>query len=61
MLRVVTTFTVEQVGASLVVMAVVFAVAAFVRSRVGLLRALFLPTAVIGGFVALLLGPQVMG
>ena len=56
-----TTFTVDQVGASLVVLAVVFAVAAFVRSRVALLRALFLPTAVIGGFVALLVGPQVMG
>jgi glutamate:Na+ symporter, ESS family len=55
------TFTVDQVAASLVVLAVVFAIAAFVRSRVAFLRALFLPTAVIGGGVALLLGPQVMG
>ena len=56
-----TTFTVDQIGASLVVLAVVFAVAAFVRSRVGLLRDLFLPVSVIGGALALLLGPQVMG
>jgi ESS family glutamate:Na+ symporter len=55
------TFTIDQIGASLIVLAVVFAVAAFVRSRVGLFRDLFLPVSVIGGFIALLFGPQIMG
>lgn len=55
------TFTVVAIGASLVVLAVVFTAAAFVRSKVALLRSLFLPTSVIGGALALLFGPQVMG
>lgn len=59
MLDLMTTFTVDQIAASLIVLAVVFAVAAFVRSKVGLLRDLFLPVSVIGGGIALLLGPQV--
>jgi ESS family glutamate:Na+ symporter len=56
-----TTFTIDQIGASLIVLAVVFAVAAFIRSRVGFLRDLFLPVSVIGGAVALVFGPQIMG
>jgi ESS family glutamate:Na+ symporter len=55
------TFTVSQIAASLVVLAAVFAVAALIRSRVAVLRDLFLPTSVIGGGLALLIGPQVMG
>jgi ESS family glutamate:Na+ symporter len=61
MLAAMLTFTVDAIGASLVVLAVVFAVAAFIRSKVGLLRDLFLPVSVIGGFVALVFGPQIMG
>ena len=61
MLAAMLTFTVDQIGASLIVLAVVFAVAAFIRSKVGLLRDLFLPVSVIGGFVALVFGPQIMG
>lgn len=55
------TYTVAEIAASLVVLSVVFAVAAFIRSKVGLLRDLFLPVSVIGGFLALVIGPQVMG
>ena len=55
------TFTIVAIGGSLVVLAVVFTVAAFVRSKVALLRSLFLPTSVIGGALALIFGPQVMG
>ena len=61
MLAAMLTFTVDQIGASLIVLAVVFAVAAFIRSKVGVLRDLFLPVSVIGGFVALAFGPQIMG
>jgi len=56
-----TTFTINAIAGSTLVLALVFAAAAFIRARVGLLRDLFLPTAVIGGFLALIVGPQIMG
>lgn len=55
------TYTVAEIGASLIVLSVVFAAAAFIRSKVGILRDLFLPVSVIGGFLALIIGPQIMG
>jgi ESS family glutamate:Na+ symporter len=55
------TYTVAEIAASLVVLSVVFAVAAFIRSKVGILRDLFLPVSVIGGFLTLIIGPQIMG
>ena len=55
------TYTVAEIAASLVVLSVVFAAAAFIRSKVGILRDLFLPVSVIGGFLTLIIGPQIMG
>jgi ESS family glutamate:Na+ symporter len=51
----------EEVGRSLVILSLVFAGAALIRRWSQPLRALFLPTAVIGGFLALALGPEGIG
>jgi glutamate:Na+ symporter, ESS family len=51
----------DDFGLSLVVLAAVFATAALIRRWAGPLRALFIPTAVIGGFVVLALGPEGLG
>src|SRR5262245_40261788 len=54
-------FTPDEVGLALVVLALVFAGAALVRRWSPQLRALFVPTAVIGGFLVLALGPEGVG
>src|SRR5579872_3825462 len=54
-------FTASDVGESFVLLALVFLGAAVIRHVSPQLRALFLPTAVIGGFLALLLGPEGVG
>jgi ESS family glutamate:Na+ symporter len=54
-------FTVDEVGESFVLLALVFLGAALIRKWSSHLRALFLPTAVIGGFLALALGPEGVG
>jgi ESS family glutamate:Na+ symporter len=51
----------ESIGLSLVILSLVFAVAALIRRWTGPLRVLFIPTAVIGGFLALALGPEGAG
>src|SRR5688572_18332614 len=51
----------EEIGLSFVILSVVFAGAALVRRWSRPLRALFIPTAVIGGFLALALGPEGLG
>ncbi|NLF06147.1 MAG: hypothetical protein GX593_14275 [Actinomycetales bacterium] len=51
----------QVVGLALVVLALVIFVAWLVRRRVAVLQRLYIPTAVIGGFAMLLLGPQVLG
>jgi ESS family glutamate:Na+ symporter len=51
----------EDIGRSLVVLSLVFACAALIRRVSRPLRALFIPTAVIGGFLALGLGPEGVG
>lgn len=51
----------EDFGLSLVVLSLVFAAAAVVRRHTPPLRALFIPTAVIGGFLALAAGPEGLG
>ena len=51
----------EDLGLSLVVLSLVFAGAALIRRWSRPLRALFIPTAVIGGFLALALGPEGVG
>jgi len=52
---------VEEIGVSLVVLSLVFASAALIRRWSRPLRKLFIPTAVIGGFLVLGLGPEGMG
>ena len=51
----------EDIGLALVILALVFAGAALIRRWSRPLRALFIPTAVIGGFLALVLGPEGVG
>jgi len=53
--------TATDVGLSMVLLALVFLGAALIRKWSRHLRALFLPTAVIGGFLALALGPEGLG
>jgi glutamate:Na+ symporter, ESS family len=53
--------SVESIGLSIVVLSVVFACAALIRRWSRALRKLFMPTAVIGGFLVLGLGPEGMG
>ena len=54
-------FSADDVGESFVLLALVFLGAALIRNWSSHLRALFLPTAVIGGFLALALGPEGVG
>lgn len=51
----------EDFGLALVILSLVFAAAALIRRWTPPLRALFVPTAVIGGFLALALGPEGLG
>jgi len=53
--------SVEGIGLSMVVLSLVFACAALIRRWSRTLRKLFIPTAVIGGFLVLGLGPEGMG
>src|SRR5215831_12271136 len=55
------TYSAEEFGLALVILSLVFAGAAVIRKWSRPLRALFLPTAVIGGFLALALGPEGIG
>jgi len=54
-------WTADDVGLSIVLLALVFLAAALIRKCSRHLRALFVPTAVIGGFLALALGPEGVG
>src|SRR5499427_7472403 len=54
-------WTADEVGESIVLLALVFLGAALIRKWSPHLRALFLPTAAIGGFLALALGPEGVG
>ncbi len=54
-------FSATEFGTGLIVLSLVFATAALIRRWTRPLRALFIPTAVIGGFVALALGPEGVG
>ncbi|WP_298990881.1 sodium/glutamate symporter [uncultured Pseudokineococcus sp.] len=51
----------EVVGLSLLVLGVVLLVAKFIRIRSRTAQKLFLPSSIIGGFLALVLGPGVVG
>ena len=54
-------WTASDIGLSLVLLSLVFLGAAVIRKWSRPLRSLFLPTAVIGGFLALALGPEGLG
>src|SRR5262249_4055358 len=54
-------WTADEIGEALVLLALVFLGAALIRKWSRHLRALFVPTAVIGGFLALALGPEGVG
>lgn len=51
----------NDVGLALIVLSVVFAAAAVIRRQTTFLRNMFMPTAVIGGFLALIIGPEGLG
>ena len=51
----------QWTGLAVVLLGVVLAAGWFVRRRVGFLRTLFIPAAVVSGFLVLLAGPQVLG
>lgn len=51
----------EDFGVSLIILSLIFAAAALARRWSRPLRALFIPTAVIGGFLMLFLGPEGVG
>jgi len=53
--------SVEEIGLSLVVLSLVFACSALIRRWSRPLRKLYIPTAVIGGFLILGLGPEGLG
>src|SRR5215472_10511089 len=53
--------SVEEIGRSLVLLSLVFGCSALIRRWSSPLRKLFIPTAVIGGFLVLGLGPEGMG
>ena len=53
--------SVEDLGLSFVILSLVFACAALIRRWSLFLRKLFIPTAVIGGFLVLGLGPEGVG
>ncbi len=52
---------VTQLGASLIVMGLVLLAGRVIRIKVRPIQALFLPTSVVAGVLALLIGPQVLG
>jgi glutamate:Na+ symporter, ESS family len=51
----------QDIGLAFITLSLVFAGAALIRRWTKLLRSLFIPTAVIGGFLGLALGPEVLG
>ncbi|MBB3603801.1 ESS family glutamate:Na+ symporter [Mycolicibacterium sp. BK556] len=51
----------QTVGFALVILGVMFGVGWIVRSRLSFLRAMFIPSSIVAGFLVLLLGPQVLG
>lgn len=51
----------NQIGFALLLLGVVLLIAKFIRVKSGWAQSLFLPSSIIGGFLALLLGPEVLG
>ncbi len=53
--------TADDVGAAMVILSLIFGAAAIIRRHSPPLRNLFIPTAIIGGFLMLALGPEGLG
>ncbi|GAK09953.1 hypothetical protein [Geomicrobium sp. JCM 19038] len=53
--------TVEIVAFALMVISIVLIIGKWIRLRVPVFQRLFLPSSLLGGFFALLLGPEVIG
>ncbi|SFM04325.1 sodium/glutamate symporter [Salibacterium qingdaonense] len=51
----------DAIGMAIVIISIMLALGKWIRIRIPLLQRLFLPSALIGGFLALLLGPGVLG
>ncbi|BAC15126.1 hypothetical conserved protein [Oceanobacillus iheyensis HTE831] len=51
----------QIVGFSIIILAALLVIGKLIRLKVPILQKLFLPTSLIGGFLALLLGPEVLG
>ncbi|MFB4212305.1 sodium/glutamate symporter [Shouchella sp. JSM 1781072] len=51
----------EVIGMAIIIIAMMLAIGKWIRLKVPLFQSLFLPSSLIGGFVALLLGPEVIG
>jgi len=51
----------EQIGFALLYLGIFLLIGKWIRMRVKWMQKLFLPASVIGGFFALLLGPEVAG
>ncbi|MFS0785576.1 sodium/glutamate symporter [Shouchella sp. 1P09AA] len=51
----------EVIGMAIIIIAMMLAIGKWIRLKVPLFQGLFLPSSLIGGFVALLLGPEVIG
>ncbi|MBB6448324.1 ESS family glutamate:Na+ symporter [Geomicrobium halophilum] len=51
----------EVVGFALIVLSIILIIGKWIRLKVPLFQKLFLPSSLIGGFFALLLGPEVLG
>ncbi|QQK80961.1 sodium:glutamate symporter [Salicibibacter cibi] len=53
--------TLEAIGFALIIMTVILLIGKWIRLKVPLFQRLFLPSSIIGGFFALLVGPEVLG
>ncbi|RQW22928.1 sodium:glutamate symporter [Bacillus sp. C1-1] len=51
----------EVIGMAIVIIAIMLVIGKWIRLKVPLFQSLFLPSSLIGGFLALLIGPEVIG
>lgn len=51
----------QIVGFAVIILAALLVIGKLIRLKIPILQKLFLPTSLIGGFLALLLGPEVLG
>lgn len=53
--------TIEVIGMAIVIIAIMLVIGKWIRLKVPLFQSLFLPSSLIGGFLALIIGPEVIG